>query len=314
MVIRAYQPQWTKTSQKATMANLDETAQALLMDYERLAGTVYEYEGLEELDEPLDRQYIESLMFWNTAIGITEGDYIMGGKPSVLRVSGQPAQWTPVATNITTLPKRIIKKYNAEKFPCMKIANMSIADSISDECILQASAYVSSGQNTIAMRTPVVVYGLEGSTEINYIKDGLTQGVSYVPYFAKGTAVSPAFGVEALDLKAQNWLDPLTGFAEFMHTKILGKLGIDALGSQKASGITSEEATLILAQIRGIREDGLEVREKLCKMINDHIDNANISVKIRDIYMEQFHDDATREDALGLSGSGPRNNAKRING
>lgn len=295
-MVRAHKPTWIKRGQRATLAELSTSAASLMMDYERLASTIYIWEGLKEIG--LTKRYLESVLFWNVAVGITEGNYVMGANIVVPDVTGEPYEWIPVATNITKLPTNIIRKYRTEQYPCMKVNNITTADSIADECVLEASAYVSAGQNTIAMRTPIVVSGVDGSAEINYIKDGLTEGASYIPYLGK-VKDGGGFGIEVLDMKTANYLDPLTGFAEFVHSKILAKIGIDALGSQKASGITSEEAVLILAQIRGIREDGLEIREALCDMINEHIQGANVSVRVRDIYMAVNNDEQTAGDTMG---------------
>ena len=57
------------------------------------------------------------------------------------------------------------------------------------------------------------------------------------------------------------------------------------MGTQKASGITQEEAVLILAQIKGIRKKGLKIRKRVCDMFNE-VYSTNITVKENDIYLE----------------------------
>jgi hypothetical protein len=146
------------------------------------------------------------------------------------------------------------------------------------------------------MRMPVMFSGVNSKAEIRFMQNRLEQGGN-VPY-VDGGKDSP-MGMEVLDLKVNNYLDPLTGYNEFIHTKILAKLGIDALGAQKASGVTQEEATMILAQIRGVRELNLQLRKDFCKMVNEHIENVNIGVEIRDIYMNEQYDRNDNETADG---------------
>ena len=252
----------------------------LLEDYEELAGTPYVWEGLEEID--ITEGHLESLFYWNTHIGIGEAEgeqYITGARPITEDLYGEPFEWTPVPTNVSVLPTNFIRKYDAEENPCIKVGKTSLAQRITDECVWQASTYISANQNVIGMRMPVVLTGTDNKTEMGFIEDSIVYGRS-IPYLDMA-----GIQAEVHDLKAQNFLDPLSGYAEFIHNKTLGKLGIDALGTQKASGITQEEAILILAQIKGIRKKGLKVRERVCDMFNE-VYGSNITVKENDIYLE----------------------------
>lgn len=283
--MQVYSPIWVKrgNSQKEllkSVSTLEPMTENLLRDYEELAGTPYVWEGLDKID--MTDNHMESLLFWNTHIGIGETKlryYVMGAKAGKVTIYGEPSTWSPVGTNVTDLPLDLIREYNSEKNPCMKIGEQSVADRITDECIWQASTYISLNQNVVGMRAPVMITGTDGNAEIDYIEDNLIQGRS-IPALKKA-----GIGAEVQDMKAQNFVDPLSGYAEFLHNKTLGKLGIDALGTQKASGITQEEAVLILAQIKGIRKKGLRIRERLCDMINGMF-GSEITVVENDIYLD----------------------------
>lgn len=281
----AYQPLWTKKGQYNTLTDLNDRVKGLLLDYEKLNATIYEWSGLEELS--IKPRFLESLFYWNVAIGILPGDILIGAVPVVFNAYAEPHSWTPVPTYLTTLPLHIMKEYKSKDNPCIRLGDMSVADSIRDECIDQGSSYISASQNVLGMRTPIIFSGVNSKAEIRYMTNRLEQG-SNMPYIDGGKE-SP-MGMEVLDLKVNNYLDPLTGYSEFIHTKILAKLGIDALGTQKVSGITEEEATMILAQIRGVRELNLQLRKEFCDMVNEHISYANIDVEIKDIYMDERPD------------------------
>ena len=290
----AYQPLWTKKGQYHTLTGLDDRVRGLLTDYEKLNATIYEWSGLEDLE--IKPRFLESLFFWNVAIGILPNNILMGAVPVIFDAYGEPHEWTPVPTYLTTLPHSIMRKYQSKDNPCIRLGGDSVADSIKDECVDQASGYISANQNVLGMRMPVMFSGVNSKAEIRFMQNRLEQGGN-VPY-VDGGKDSP-MGMEVLDLKVNNYLDPLTGYNEFIHTKILAKLGIDALGAQKASGVTQEEATMILAQIRGVRELNLQLRKDFCKMVNEHIENVNIGVEIRDIYMNEQYDRNDNETADG---------------
>ena len=307
----AYQPQWTKGNQKDTLAiyNLNRETFNLLRDYEQLAATMFEWEGLEDIQ--ITQRYMESLFFWNNCIGIVKAekdktiDYplVLGAKATKLNVYAEIYTWTPNPTNHTTLEIGVVKEYYAKKHPCIKLTEQTVAEGIIDECQWQASAYISANQNVLAMRMPYVIKGADSAMETKFLFDNVVDGRGLIPVVDSKNANI----IEVLDINHTSFLSDLTGYMEFLHTKILGKLGIDALGTQKASGITTEEATLILAQIRGIREVNLERREKVCDMINEHIDGANVSVKIRDIYLDKVEEDVQRfkpnEDNIATTNS-----------
>ncbi len=292
-----YKPLWVgKQGQKELVDSINQlfpVAESILYEYEVLAGTPYTYENLEDIG--ITKRHLESIIYWNTHIGVGESSkgnkYVMGAKPVMEDMYGEPYEWTPLTTNVSKLPDNIIKKYKTEEHQCIKLSEYSTAQIITDKCIWQASAYLSTNQNVISMRMPVVVTGVDSTVEMDFIDDAVVHGFE-LPYLG-----SKGVGVEALDLKPQNFLDPLTGYIDFLHNKTLAKLGIDALGTQKASGITTEEAVLILAEIKGVRDNGLDIRNRICDMINDEY-GTEITVRENDIYLDSILGNPETEDSV----------------
>lgn len=311
----AYKPLWVgKFGQKELMDSVGQlfpVAEGLLYEYEVLSGTPYIYTGLEDIG--ITKRHLESLIYWNTHIGVGESSkgnkYVMGAKPIVVDMYGEPYSWMPITTNISKIPDNIIKEYETENNGCIKLAEFSPAQMITDKCIWQASAFISTNQNVHSMRLPFLIVGVDSTAEMDYINNAIVQGFELPCLSSKG------IGVETLDLKPQNFLDPLTGYIDFIHNKTLAKLGIDALGTQKASGITTEEAVLILAEIKGIRENGLDVRKRLCDMINEELE-SNITVMENDIYFDTDIGDNENEitdmDTDNDSGSNKESTTKTL--
>lgn len=308
----AYKPLWVGTyGQQELISSVNQlypVAESILYEYEVLAGTPYLYEGLDDVG--ITKRHLESILYWNTHVGVGESKkgnkYIMGAKPVIQDMYGEPFSWSPIITNVAKMPENIIQTYKTEENACMKIAEYSTAQIITDKCIWQSSAYLSTNQNVVSMRMPVVVIGVDSTVEMDYIKDAVVNGYE-LPYMA-GKGIT----ADTLDLKPQNFLDPLTGYIDFLHNKTLAKLGIDALGTQKASGITTEEATLILAEIKGIRANGLEMREKLCDMINEEYEDVSVTVSVNDDIYLNTNVDFCEEQTTVLDTVNNNNNDEKL--
>ena len=250
---------------RKALAAIDEGTLTLINEYRQSLADMYIWEVPEELDVPPG--YIEDCLFWTGTVGIMPvgGSYaLVPGVGEKIDIYGQYKRWMPTPLNGgTEIP--LNRKLDRVKYPILQLPLIP-AEAISEYAKVQYSAIISAGQNVVAMRQPILIKGQVGKIGIKYAVDMISGGKTYVPVVTDGEGGINR-EIEVLDLKASNFLDPLTGIIDATDGWISGILGIDSNATQKASGVSIAEVSAMDSRITARREGGLRVRQEWCEKV-----------------------------------------------
>lgn len=268
-------------SQRKAILQYDEDVLLMLDDYRQDVSDMYEWVFPDELiDVPLD--YPEECLFWTGTLGICpyeSGRYRLSMGVGVRYDAYRRAiLWQPTTID----PESTVhsgKRYPVHKFPLLELPQIP-AVTVKEYVKARYSSIMSAGQNTIAMRQPVMIRGQAG-VGVKYAVDMIKGGESYIPVVADDNGITRE--IEVLDMGAQNFLDPLTGFIDATDGWISKNLGIAAASTQKESGVSIEEVTATDLRTKSRRLRGLRLRQDWCAKVKETL-NISIEVWINDEY------------------------------
>lgn len=288
-------------SVRKALTHIDEGTLSLINEYRQSVADMYLWEVPEELDVP--DGYIEDCLFWTGTVGIApvgKSYVLVPGVGEQIDIYGQYKKWMPVPLNGGTEVLRN-RTLNRVKYPILQLP-LTPAEAISEYAKVQYSAIISAGQNVIAMRQPVLVKGQVGKIGIKYAVDMISGGKTYVPVVTDGESGINR-EIEVLDLKASNFLDPLTNIIDATDGWISGVLGIDSNATQKTSGVSVAEVSAMDSRITARREGGLRMRQRWCDKVWEAT-GVDIRVELYDDYLDGYTGDID-EDAMdaGVSDS-----------
>ena len=133
-----------------------------------------------------------------------------------------------------------------------------MAEQIRELCVLMADAYNCLKQTLFSMGQPVAIQGMVGG-EVNVIesKDALLGRKLVVPTLDKT-------GIQAsvIDLGGKDHTQNLISTINALDCEILARFGIKSAGTEKASGVTSEETLSITQELQLINMADYELRSE----------------------------------------------------
>lgn len=261
----------------------------MMQSYAQDQCDLYDWYYPEELnDVPAD--YAERKLFWNGTLGICPYNSTAKSKYRITPgwsvkddVYGNALFWQPASVDPNSTMYHG-QRWAEHRFPLLRLAYCP-AELIKDYVKGRYSALISAGQNTIAMRQPIALAGVQG-VGLKYVGDMITQGDSYVPMLSADEE-HPTKDATVLDLGAQNFLDPLTGFIDACDGWASRMIGTDSASTQKASGISIEEVTAGDKRVKARRMNGLKQRRDWCDRVADALD-IEIEVYLNDEYVPRM--------------------------
>jgi hypothetical protein len=141
------------------------------------------------------------------------------------------------------------------------------------------SSLISLQQNVIALRQPIALDGVVGNgAEALVLSSELETGEMYIPVID-----SDKLGIKVIDLGAMDHTQALIATFNAMDSEILSIMGIRNVGTEKASGITTEETLSISQELNVVSDYGLKKRLEWCKKINASL-GTNFNVELADAY------------------------------
>lgn len=263
----------------------DPELSVMIETYAQDQADMYDWEIPEEL-EGVPEDWIERCLFYKASIGIcpynskTVDKYrLTPGSYTKADVYNRALRWKPTVMdpNSTRYSSSV---WTNEQYPLLELSYRPL-DFVYEYIRLRYSSMISAGQNTVAMRQPIAIKGQVGDIGIKYIADMIEGGNSYIPVVDGED--TPTRELDTLDLGAQNFLDPLTGFIDATDSWASRMLGTDSASTQKESGISIQEVTAGDRRVKARRNKGLKVRREWCGRVAEAL-NVEIEVYLNDEY------------------------------
>ena len=231
---------------------------ALLQHYEDVYASRFRWEGGPE---GMDPSWPERALFQYGLLGVAEAFgrwQLAGGTEGLRGIYGQPLNWFPKCEG-TTIPDGWLQAHGG---PVAYLPTVPERE-LEPLCELMAEAWRCMRSNVKSMSQPVIVQGTPGS-ELN-VKEAAQaiDGVKPVILTLDRSAVE----MKALDLGSKDHTESLIKVINDIDCEILARMGIKSAGTEKASGVTSEETLSITQELRLRLERDYETRRRFCESV-----------------------------------------------
>ena len=232
----------------------------VLLHYAEVYASRFVWEGTPK-DMP--QGFIERALFWTGGIAPARAfgeEQVIAAYPVMLGIYAQPITWEPVPAGGSIIPPQLMREYKQSRDPMMFC--MPMADQIRDLCILMADAYNCMKQTLFSMSQPIAVQGVVGG-EINVMEaeNTLLGRKLLVPTLDK-----TAMQASVIDLGGKDHTQNLISTINALDCEILARMGIKSAGTEKASGVTSEETLSITQELQLINKFDYDLRVKWCEL------------------------------------------------
>ena len=232
----------------------------ILLHYSEVYSSRFIWEGTPK-DMP--QGFIEKALFWTGGIAPVKAfgeEQLIASYPVMLGIYAQPISWEPIPAGGSIIPPNLMREYKQSRDPMMFCLPM--AEQIRDLCSLMADAYNCLKQTIFSMSQPVVVQGVVGG-EINvYETEKTLQGRRLtIPTLDRtGTTAN------TLDLGGKDHTQNLISTINALDCEILARMGIKSAGTEKASGVTSEETLSITQELQLVNRFDYDLRVRWCEL------------------------------------------------
>ena len=232
----------------------------VLLHYAEVYASRFIWEGTPK-DMP--QGFIERALFWTGGIAPARAfgeEQLIAAYPVMLGIYAQPITWEPVPAGGSIIPPQLMREYKQSRDPMMFC--MPMADQIRDLCKLMADAYNCMKQTLFSMSQPIAVQGVVGG-EINVMEaeQTLLGRKLLVPTLDK-----TAMQASVIDLGGKDHTQNLISTINALDCEILARMGIKSAGTEKASGVTSEETLSITQELQLINKFDYDLRVKWCEL------------------------------------------------
>lgn len=228
----------------------------LLIHYSRVYATRFQWSGLPE-DMPIG--FVEKALFFTGGVGPVRAfgeEQIIASSPVLLGLYAQPVTWEPVPAGGSIIPPKLLRQYKQTDNPSLYCLPME--EQIRELCSLMADTYNCLRQTIMGMKQPVILQGaVGGELNIRDTGDDLRMGKLMIPTLDK-----TSMQASVLDLGGKDHTQNLISTINALDCEILARMGIKSAGTEKASGVTSEETLSINQELQLINRYDYEIRKK----------------------------------------------------
>lgn len=232
----------------------------LLLHYAEIYASRFQWKGTPK-DMPLG--FIERALFFTGGVAPVKAfgeEQITPAVPVMLGIYAQPVTWNPMPAGASLIPPQIMKEYTQEKNPMLFCLPM--ASQIEELCKVMARAYNCLNQTLLSMQQPVVLQGaVGGEINIRDTGDDLRLGKLLIPTLDK-----TGMQASVLDLGGKDHTQNLISTINALDCEILAHMGIKSAGTEKASGVTTEETLSITQELQLINQQDFELRKRWCDL------------------------------------------------
>jgi len=258
--------------------------------YRQIAKGIYIWENLPE-DVP--EGFIEEAIFNFGGVSAKFVDglgiCVMAVAPKTYNIYGQPLSWLP--TGLTGIPQSVDIMSSSDN-PVLWFG-APISNRVEIFAGIMKSALISLQQNVIALRQPIALDGTVGNNaNACILSNELEEGEMYIPVID-----GERLGVKVIDLQANDFTQSLISTYNAMDNEILTVLGVKNTGTEKKSGITTEETLSLTQELTLTSDVGLKTRKIWCDKINAIL-GTDFRVNVSDAYKLENVDNDNIPDAL----------------
>ena len=251
---------------------------------------VYSERGIwDGTPRDMPRGFIEKALFWIGGIGPCEAygeNQISAGSTILKGMYGEAVTWMPVAPEGTVLPPEVMREHDGREDPLLHIA-VPMSWRIEPLCALMAQAYKCLASSINGMKQPVILQGVAGG-EINMVETGDKLRAGDLQFF---TLDRTNMNAQVLDLGGKDHTQNLIATINALDCEILARMGIKSAGTEKASGVTTEETVSITQELSLANRADLMLRQEWIEKVRDRFPDLSFrlspELEVADGYSDQ---------------------------
>ena len=275
----------TKGERKRYMALFDPMER-----YRTLARSIYVWSNM-----PADMPdgFVEDCIFSYGGVSAKDvsglGTCVFAAAPKLYNIYGEPLVWLP--TGLRAVPSSVDIMGESDN-PVLYLGQ-STEDRIGIFAAIMKNALVSLQQNVIALRQPIALDGEPGnSAQACILSTEIEEGEMYIPVID-----GQRLGIKTIDLQAKDFTQSLISTYNAMDSEILSILGVKNAGTEKASGVTTEETISLRQELTLVSDHGLRKRLAWCDKINAVL-GTDFKVEVSGAYLQEDIDSDGEPDAI----------------
>ena len=222
----------------------------------------------------MPRGFIEKALFWTGGVGPVEAfgeNQLAGGSPILKGMYGEAVTWMPVAPEGTVLPPEVMESHDGREYPLLQIP-VPMSWRIEPLCALMAQAYKCLASSIQGMKQPVIMEGVAGG-EINVVETGDRLRKGELQIF---TLDRTSMNAKVLDLGGKDHTQNLISTINALDCEILARMGIKSAGTEKASGVTTEETVSITQELSLANRADLMLRREWIEKVKDRFPSLSV--------------------------------------
>lgn len=224
----------------------------------------------------MPRGFIEKALFWIGGVGPCKAygeEQISAGRFVLKGMYGEAVTWMPVPPEGTILPPDLMEEHDGREEPLLQVA-IPMSWRIEPLCALMAQAYKCLASSIQGMKQPVIMEGVAGG-ELNVVETGdrLRKGDLQI-YTLDRTSMN----AKVLDLGGKDHTQNLISTINALDCEILARMGIKSAGTEKASGVTTEETVSITQELSLANRADLMLREAWVDKVRDRFPEMRVSL------------------------------------
>lgn len=237
------------------------TVDDILLHYERKFTSRFRWKGGPDNMPP---DFMEKALYWVGGLGPVKIGSRQEVAPAIISLRGfygEATYWTPSPPEGTAYPDKIMQAQDAAKHPMLYTGAFQYA--IRPLCELMAEAYRCLNTTIHGLQQPVILSGTAGGELNLYEADKAVSGYTPKVYALDRTAITAS----VLDLGGKDHTQNLISTINALDCEILARMGIKSAGTEKASGVTTEETISITQELSlTIRQDFIRRQDWLQKV------------------------------------------------
>ena len=249
----------SKGQRKNFEYSMEDKKENLYRHYAEIYATRFRWENIPS-DCPQD--FIERMLFYIGMIApikVFNENQILGVKTARYGIYSNCITFLPEVLGSSVFPEEIMKEYQNSKNPVLD-TRKSVAYDIEFLIDIMCRTYQCLEMTLMGMEQPVVVSGVVGGeVSIQVAQDRIKDGKLTIPVLEKSNLQA-----SVLDLGGKDYTQNLISTINHLDCEILARMGIKSAGTEKASGVTTEETLSINQELALINQKDLELRQKWC--------------------------------------------------
>jgi hypothetical protein len=271
----------------------DDVDRSLIDKFRDLQKAVYVWTLPEDI-RGVPPGFIEDCLFDHKGVAIKNtsamGFIVCACSPSLQDIYGMAVQWMPSFTRGMFIDEKAVippEVFQPSTTPAL-IFRMRTYDRIEPYLKIMSASMKAIHSNLKYMKQWIAVeYNQGNDKQVENLRHALEDDDGVILHIP-GSSGMPT----PVDLIEKDYVMPSMSAYDWAYSKVLTYLCYNNRGTEKESGVTSQETTSVMQELDASAQLGLEIRKDWCERVKNEL-GLEISVELSPDFAEYFEEDRT---------------------